>query len=1032
MRILKKVGIVILAFVLVLTITISVSLWYVFTPEKLTPLVNKKAKAYLSCTTAIEKIEPTFFSTYPFFGVKLTNLCLSENSPNSDTLFYAAKCLGSINLKSYFLKGNIAVNPILVDDVYLNFKIDSAGQSNFNILESKTDTTTTEPEEISFGNIDLNNVEFKNFRANYVDEATQAKALIQGLYAKLALEYTNDYQLFDLDVQLNRLYYATSDTMAIDVDIKNCDVKINSNAKDKNLFNADMSFLSEDMSLSMLGNNYLNALKLNTHIPFKLNISESSVDLENAKFLVSNMHEITFNGNITMLEDNIFSTHLKYSSGELDIEKIVPLIPATYAEYLEGITACGRAKLKGEIKGVVSDTLTPIVTANIHYFDGDFTYADYPSVKDIKATMQLNLDLNEYQNSEITIISGTGKIENSTFSASGKISNILEDINYNIFTKGDFLLTDFESFIPPDLNLKVQGEINGEFHTRFSQSALDNEEYYKFYLSGDFNTQNLHVLYDTIEANAPWAKVSFNMPGNSGGDKNKRLANLIIDAPNLKINMAPEMGANLENLTLSALVNNLAEGVSVPIFSCNYKLTRLSATYDTLTVNAINTDGQLNYFPTLISEKEIADIKSTLNCEKFEVAGKHADLFDAQKLFAKTNLVYDGLHEDVFRKYQPDVELRFSGANYNLSEQLRGQIPELSMTVNHDSLEIRKASLILGNSDFNLNGKLTGISKYLNNEALLKGNFELKSRNTDVYQLMDIFNGFGMVDSAVVTTDTADIGTDPFMVPKGIEISLNTLIEQSIVNDNVIENIKGGLTVKDGTLILDQMGFTNKAANMQLTAMYRSERPNHLFTAIDFHLLNIDIAELIALVPSVDTIVPMLRSFNGKGEFHLAGETYLRSDYSLKQSTIRGAAAFQGEQLILMDTETFDMIANKLMFRKKTENIVDSVSVEMTLFRDEVDLYPFLIVMDKYKAVISGRHNMDNSFNYHISVTDTPLPVRLGLNVSGTIDDLKYDLVPCKYKHLYNPEKQGALENQTLRLKKLISESLKENVKALK
>lgn len=125
------------------------------------------------------------------------------------------------------------------------------------------------------------------------------------------------------------------------------------------------------------------------------------------------------------------------------------------------------------------------------------------------------------------------------------------------------------------------------------------------------------------------------------------------------------------------------------------------------------------------------------------------------------------------------------------------------------------------------------------------------------------------------------------------------------------------------------------------------------------------------------------------------------------------------------------MIASKLLFKKKTENVIDSLSVEMTLFKDEIDLYPFLIVMDKYKAVISGRHNMDNRFNYHISVTDTPLPVRLGLNVSGTMDELKYKLVPCQYKHLYNPKKQGALEERTLRLKKLISESLKENVKAI-
>jgi len=646
--------------------------------------------------------------------------------------------------------------------------------------------------------------------------------------------------------------------------------------------------------------------------------------------------------------------------------------------------------------------------------------------------MLLKLDMNNERNSEISINSGFGKTGNSTVSVKGNISNILDDIKYDITAEGEFLLTDFKSFIPGDYNLMVQGEINGNLHTRFSQSALDNEEYHLFFFSGDFNTQNFQAIYDTIQVYAPSARMRLNLPGKSGGDKNGLLANIKIDAPNLKVNMAPEMGADIHNMELSADVNNPAEEVSAPIMSCSFRLDKLFATYDTLTVHAKNTDGQLKYAPTLLSEKEIADIKSTINNEEIKIAGNHAVLFDAKKLFAKTNLVYDESQEDVFQKYQPDADLRFSDANYYLSEKLRGKIPNISMAVNPDSMVIKKAELILGNSDFSLTGKLTNISNYLNNEALLKGNFDLSSQNTDVYQLMDIFNGLGSEDSMVTVTEPVTSEDEPFMVPKGIEVRLNTFIEQSIVNDHVIENIKGGLTVKDGTLILDQMGFTNKAANMQLTAMYRSERKNHLFTGIDFHLLNIDIAELIALVPSVDTIIPMLKSFKGKGEFHLAGETYLKSDYSPKQSTIRGAAAFQGQELTLMDTETFDMIASKLMFRKKTENVVDSLSVEMTLFRDEVDLYPFLIVMDKYKAVISGRHNMDNSFNYHISVTDTPLPVRLGLNVTGTIDDLKYDLVPCKYKHLYNPEKQGALESQTLRLKNLISESLKKNVREVK
>ena len=201
------------------------------------------------------------------------------------------------------------------------------------------------------------------------------------------------------------------------------------------------------------------------------------------------------------------------------------------------------------------------------------------------------------------------------------------------------------------------------------------------------------------------------------------------------------------------------------------------------------------------------------------------------------------------------------------------------------------------------------------------------------------------------------------MVPLGVDIHLDTSIDEATTEKGDFNAIKGGVTIKDGELIIEQMGFTSKAANMQLTALYRSKRRNHLFTGLDFHLLNIDVAELIKLIPDVDKMVPMLKSFEGKGEFHLAAEAYLKSNYELKLSTLRAAAAIEGQDLILMDSPTFSKMARMLHFKKGTKNKVDSISVEMTVLRDEVDLYPFLIVMDKYKAVIAGRHYLDNTFD---------------------------------------------------------------------
>jgi hypothetical protein len=214
-----------------------------------------------------------------------------------------------------------------------------------------------------------------------------------------------------------------------------------------------------------------------------------------------------------------------------------------------------------------------------------------------------------------------------------------------------------------------------------------------------------------------------------------------------------------------------------------------------------------------------------------------------------------------------------------------------------------------------------------------------------------------------------------------------------------------------------------------MTAMYRTPRKNHLYLGLDYHMLDIEIEKLISMIPDIDTLMPMLRSFKGKAEFHIAVETYLDSLYNLKKSTIRGASSIKGNDLVMMDGETFSEIAKTLKFSKHAENKVDSLSVEFTIFRNEIDIYPFLIVMDRYKAVIAGRHNFDMSYDYHISVVDCPVPIKLGVDVKGTEEAMAYNLAKCRYAEFYRPASRKAVENKQIELRKLIRDALTQKVK---
>ena len=207
--------------------------------------------------------------------------------------------------------------------------------------------------------------------------------------------------------------------------------------------------------------------------------------------------------------------------------------------------------------------------------------------------------------------------------------------------------------------------------------------------------------------------------------------------------------------------------------------------------------------------------------------------------------------------------------------------------------------------------------------------------------------------------------------------------------------------------------------------MYKTPRRNHIFAGFDYHMTDINIASLIDMIPQVDSLLPMLRSFKGEANFHLAAETYLNSHYQLKPSTIRGASSLSAKDLTLLDGETFTKIAKLLTFKKSTENKIDSLSVELSLYKRQLTIYPFLISCDRWLAAVGGQHYLDMTFDYHVNVLR---PLYLGVGVSGSFDNLDIKLEKCIYAKDFMPVRTKQLEVQSKDIRKMIRSALEANM----
>jgi hypothetical protein len=101
----------------------------------------------------------------------------------------------------------------------------------------------------------------------------------------------------------------------------------------------------------------------------------------------------------------------------------------------------------------------------------------------------------------------------------------------------------------------------------------------------------------------------------------------------------------------------------------------------------------------------------------------------------------------------------------------------------------------------------------------------------------------------------------------------------------------------------------------------------------------------------------------------------------------------------------------------------------MTCFRKEIEVFPFLINMGSYQICASGKHTLDNQCGYHVELLKNPLLAKVGVDIQGNLKSPKISLGEVRYADLYKPEKQGAVEKQTLEMKRMIREALEKNVR---
>lgn len=1081
----KITGITLLSILAVVVVVACIAIWLVFTPNRLSSIARNQADKVISCEYELGEIDLTFFKTFPQFGVHLTHILLKNpvEGAQSDTLLYLGEMVAKVNAKALWKNNEIIIDELWARRLDANVFYGNNGINNLDILsiESSEEEETTESSgEIPFGVIDMSKAGFYEINLSYVDLPSGMNAAIQAFNAEVGANYKDGRAKGKVQFGTDEITaFMKLDTASVlQAKIKDLDTDVALEYQDNNA-DVKLNLKTPDVWVNLDGEDYLKSNSLKLTAPVVADLDKKSFDLNN---VLLNLEKIALqlDGNVVMEENDDIVTDVDFNIGKMKISELLALVPPSFTSMLEGMEVEGLIGLGGNAKGVYNDTSMPLVTANLQVEETDFAYSELPiKFHDIAGNVDALLDMNDDKASYAAINSLQIYTGESSISANGRVNELMGDNMKLAFNVGlDLLLAEFKDFLPEGIS--ATGSVKGPVKARLSMAQLERMDVEAMNISGSLDVSNLIADVDTtINVNSDGLKLDFTIPNDkpevslvnarlydcagldvkmtgdinaslTGIDLYAQLSNILADTTNMAVDINLDVAgvdASMEDISgvLKQLKGNasvtmdMIDTTALPKVAGTFSMQSLVGVMDTVSINideprlGITLEG---------TPEDKGQILATVNYESSSlnaVAGDYT--LNTEALQMNVAVRQDSLAENILLQWNPEFNMRLSeGHAFVASLNENVHIPIVLLDFNNNRVLINDGRFNIGPSDFRITGEIDNLSDYLSDKGLLQGELDFTSEVTDVNYFMNLVSGSGVDEEALEVEYEEELAlqepataaeleeANPFIVPMGVDLVLNTNIKTALVGEQTASNLGGKLYVKDGVLVLEEMGFVSKATKLQLTAIYKSPRKNHLYVGLDYHMLDIEIDELLKMIPDLDTIMPMLKAFHGNGEFHLAAETYLKANYDLKMSTLRGAASIMADDLVVMDSTVFKKIRKLTLMGKKTENKIDSLNAEITVFRDEVDVYPLMVSMGRYQAILGGRHNLDMTYDYHLSLTESPLPFRLGVNVFTKPKGMKIRLAKCKYAADYKPGKQYVVDAKQRELRAIIRDALTANV----
>ena len=412
------------------------------------------------------------------------------------------------------------------------------------------------------------------------------------------------------------------------------------------------------------------------------------------------------------------------------------------------------------------------------------------------------------------------------------------------------------------------------------------------------------------------------------------------------------------------------------------------------------------------------------------------------------------LTEEDFKKQDLDIKLDETLAKYFREWDLTGDIDVrtgilmtpyfpvrnilrgLEVTFDNNRIGIDSIKVRSGDSEIAAKGELTGLRRALLGRGGLKLDLDIMSDKMNANELLTAYNtgsryvppqdkeAVAEVSDAeffkMVTSDSLSVNdsiTPLIVVPSNLNAEIRINASDISYSDLNISRMHSEMTMKERCVQIRNTEAVSNMGDIGFEGFYATRSKKNIKAGFSFNFKDISAEKVIKMMPAVDTHMPLLKSFNGSLDCELAATAAIDTNMNIITPSINGIIRISGSDLSIKESDMFRDLAKKLMFKNRNEGYIKEMSVEGVISDNMLEVFPFILELDRYTLALSGIHNMDESYRYHASVLKSPFIIRLGVDVYGdNLNDMKFKIGKAKYKNTNIPVFSSVIDTTKINL----------------